>query len=58
MIRGPQSGTDSAKSKESNEEHEKKKSSGHDKISQECLLMEVQSLAAPLTKLINQYKDL
>ena len=32
----------------------KKKSSGHDEISQECLLLGVHALAAPLTKLINQ----
>ena len=32
----------------------KKKSSGHDEISQECLLNGAKILAAPLTKLINQ----
>ena len=32
----------------------KKKSCGHDEISQECLLLGSQNLAGPLTKLINQ----
>ena len=32
----------------------KKKSSGHDRITQECLLMGEQHLATPLTKIINE----
>ena len=32
----------------------KKKSSGHDRISQECLLMGSKHLASPLAKIINE----